>query len=174
MKHTRNRGKEPRKLLGNFKNRLEILVSQNNSKRLETKPFHPKREAKGISFFNSYTFSSKVTRQRKKLVLISHQIPRTEFQRFVWWSVKRIKGLIMLVELLCLTHESHRYKFILYSHTEVIISHALYASYFKFCFLVCKLYLQKLFILLSLVTSCSLCTCIEHFPTVQIFMHSYP
>ena len=130
MKHTRNRGKEPRKLLGNFKNRLKIFVSQNKWDEERWSPFTPKRQPKGISFFNSYTFSSKVTRQRKKLVLISHQIPRTEFKRFVWWSVKRIKGLIMLVELLCLTHESHRYKFILNSHTEVIISHALYASYF--------------------------------------------
>ena len=137
MKHTRNRGKEPRKLLGNFKNRLKILVSQNNSKRLEMKPFHSQKAAKKNFFFQQlYIFKAE-----KKLVLISHRIPRTEFKRFVWWSMRRIKGLIMLVELLHLMHESHRYKFIVYSHTEVIISHALYASYFKFCFLVCKLYL---------------------------------
>ena len=144
MKHTRNRGKEPRKLLGNFKNRLKILVSQNNSKRLEMKPFHSQKGSqKEFLFSTAIHFQVKWRGREKKLVLISHQIPRTEFKRFVWWSMRRIKGLIMLVELLHLMHESHRYKLILYSHTEVIISHALYASYFKFCFLVCKLYLQN-------------------------------
>ena len=80
MKHTRNRGKEPRKLLGNFKNRLEIFVSQNNSKRLEMKSFHSQKAAKKNFFFQQlYIFKAE-----KKLVLISHRIPRTEFKRFVW------------------------------------------------------------------------------------------
>ena len=162
MKHTRNRGKEPRKLSGSFKNRLEILVSQNNSKWLEMKPFHSQEGGKRNFFFQ-------VTRTEKKLVLISHQIPRTEFKRFVWWSMRRIKGLITLVELLHLMHESHRYKFILYSHTEVIISHAFYASYFSMQTVPIKLFILLIIIWLFLVPFVP-----EHFPTVQIFMHSYP
>ena len=52
----------------------------------------------------------------------------------------------MLVELLRLAHESHKYKFILYSHTEVIISHAFYASYFSM-----QTVPIKLFILLIII-----------------------
>ena len=115
-----------------------------------------------------------MTRTEKKLVLIWHQIPRTESKWFVWWSVRRIEGLMMLVELLRLMHESHRYKLILYSHTEVIISHAFYASYFKFCFFSMQTVPIKLFILLSIIWLLLVPFAPEHFPTVQIFMHSYP